>query len=117
LILHVRQTNGDRHSFTIGEPYNKDKESVLGQHGTVTFKATEDGTFEFFCKYRQPTTRGEPKAIIMIPKYVPVKEDRWSYLLHCVGCSVELASAANSSEVLSPFLFFLVVVPSSSSMY
>jgi plastocyanin len=51
--------NGDRHSFTIGPPYNIDKDLAPGQHATVTFKATEDGAFQFFCKYHQPTMRGD----------------------------------------------------------
>jgi plastocyanin len=56
--------NGDRHSFTIGEPYNIDKDLGPGQHGVITFKATEDGTYQFFCKYHQPTMRGE---LIVLP--------------------------------------------------
>ena len=56
--------NGDRHSFTIGAPYNIDKDLAPGQHSTITFKATEDGAFEFFCKYHQPTMRGE---LVVLP--------------------------------------------------
>lgn len=56
--------NGDRHSFTIGAPYNIDRDLPPGQHSTITFKATEDGAFEFFCKYHQPTMRGE---LIVLP--------------------------------------------------
>ena len=56
--------NGDRHSFTIGAPYNIDRDLAPGQHSTITFKATEDGAFEFFCKYHQPTMRGE---LIVLP--------------------------------------------------
>jgi plastocyanin len=56
--------NGDRHSFTIGAPYNIDKDLAPGQHGTITFKATEDGAFQFLCKYHQPTMRGE---LIVLP--------------------------------------------------
>jgi plastocyanin len=51
--------NGDRHSFTISAPYNIDKDLAPGQHSTITFKATEDGAFQFFCKYHQPTMRGQ----------------------------------------------------------
>jgi plastocyanin len=56
--------NGDRHSFTIGAPYSIDKDLAPGQHATITFKAIEDGVFEFFCKYHQPTMRGE---LIVLP--------------------------------------------------
>jgi plastocyanin len=55
---------GDRHSFTIGPPYNIDKDLAPGQHSTITFKATEDGAFQFFCKYHQPTMRGD---LIVLP--------------------------------------------------
>ena len=50
---------GDRHSFTIGTPYSIDKDLAPGQHATITFKATEGGVFQFFCKYHQPTMRGD----------------------------------------------------------
>jgi plastocyanin len=56
--------NGDRHSFTIGAPYNIDKDLGPAQHSVVTFKATEDGTYQFYCKYHQPTMRGE---LIVLP--------------------------------------------------
>jgi len=56
--------NGDRHSFTIGAPYNVDKDLGPGQHGTITFKATQDGVYQFYCKYHQPTMRGE---LIVLP--------------------------------------------------
>ncbi|MGA9845539.1 MAG: cupredoxin domain-containing protein [Nitrososphaeraceae archaeon] len=55
---------GDRHSFTIGPPYSIDKDLAPGQHATITFKATEDGVFQFFCKYHQPTMRGD---LIVLP--------------------------------------------------
>jgi plastocyanin len=56
--------NGDRHSFTIGAPYNIDKDLGPGQHGSITFKASEDGVYQFYCKYHQPTMRGE---LIVLP--------------------------------------------------
>ena len=56
--------NGDRHSFTIGSPYNIDKDLGPGQHGLITFKATVDGVYQFYCKYHLPTMRGE---LIVLP--------------------------------------------------
>jgi plastocyanin len=42
-----------------------DKDLGPGQHDTVTFKATEDGTFLLFCKYHQQLImRGE---LIVLP--------------------------------------------------
>lgn len=56
--------NGDRHSFTIGAPYNIDKDLGPGQHSVITFKAFQDGVYQFYCKYHQPTMRGE---LIVLP--------------------------------------------------
>ena len=56
--------NGDRHSFTIGVPYNIDKDLAPGQHSVITFKAAQDGAYQFYCKYHQPTMRGE---LIVLP--------------------------------------------------
>ncbi len=56
--------NGDRHSFTMGAPYNIDRDLAPGQNSTITFKATTSGVFMFFCKYHQPTMRGE---LIVLP--------------------------------------------------
>ena len=56
--------NGDRHSFTIGAPYNIDKDLGPGQHSVITFKATQDGVYQFYCKYHQPTMRGD---LIVLP--------------------------------------------------
>jgi plastocyanin len=55
---------GDRHSFTIGAPYNIDKDLGPGQHSVITFKATEGGVYQFYCKYHLPTMRGE---LIVLP--------------------------------------------------
>ena len=56
--------NGDRHSFTIGAPYNIDKDLDPGQHSVISFKATQDGAYQFYCKYHLPTMRGE---LIVLP--------------------------------------------------
>jgi plastocyanin len=63
-FYNLEEPNGDRHSFTIGAPYGIDKDLAPGQNGTVTFKASESGAFVFFCKYHQPTMRGE---LIVLP--------------------------------------------------
>jgi plastocyanin len=63
-FYNLEEPNGDRHSFTIGAPYGIDKDLAPGQNGTVTFKASESGVFVFFCKYHQPTMRGE---LIVLP--------------------------------------------------
>jgi plastocyanin len=55
---------GDRHSFTIGAPYNIDKDLGPGQHSVITFKATEGGVYQLYCKYHLPTMRGE---LIVLP--------------------------------------------------
>lgn len=59
-----KSPNGDRHSFTIGAPYNIDKDLGPGQHSVITFKATDGGVYQFYCKYHLPTMRGE---LIVLP--------------------------------------------------
>ncbi len=63
VVIHFFNTesqDGDHHSFTISEkPYNMDIELSPGENKTIAFNATESGTFTFFCKFHQPTMRGQ----------------------------------------------------------
>src|SRR5436309_4085611 len=47
----------DRHTFTLGAPYNVNIDLLPGQHSTFSFKADHEGVFGFFCKYH-PTMTG-----------------------------------------------------------
>jgi plastocyanin len=49
----------DRHTFTIGAPYNVNLDLLPLHHGTVMFKANQEGVFRFYCTYHQPTMAGQ----------------------------------------------------------
>ena len=48
-----------RHSFTIGAPYNIDKETTGGQSVVVSFTADHEGIFQYYCKFHTPEMRGQ----------------------------------------------------------
>jgi plastocyanin len=54
----------DRHTFTMGAPYNLNKDLLPGQNTTFTFKAGNEGVFKFYCTYHQPTMAGQ---LIVLP--------------------------------------------------
>ena len=54
----------DRHTFTIGAPYNINKDLLPGKNATFTFKASDEGIFKFYCIYHQPTMAGQ---LIVLP--------------------------------------------------
>jgi plastocyanin len=49
----------DRHSFTIGAPYNVNIDIAAGQNATATFVASHPGILNYYCKYHQPSMTGE----------------------------------------------------------
>jgi plastocyanin len=50
---------GDRHSFTIGAPYNINEAVVPLHNVTFTFEAGNEGVYRFYCTYHQPTMTGQ----------------------------------------------------------
>ena len=54
----------DRHTFTIGAPYNINQDLLPGTNATFTFKATDEGIFRFYCTYHQPVMSGQ---LIVLP--------------------------------------------------
>jgi hypothetical protein len=48
-----------RHSFTIGAPYNIDRETIGGQSAVVSFMADQEGVFQYYCKFHTPEMRGQ----------------------------------------------------------
>jgi len=54
----------DRHTFTIGAPYNINKDLLPGTNATFTFKAGDQGVFKFYCIYHQPTMSGQ---LVVLP--------------------------------------------------
>jgi len=55
----------DRHTFTIGAPYNINEDVLPGTNATFTFKAGDEGVFRFYCTYHQPTMSGE---LVVLPR-------------------------------------------------
>ena len=49
----------DRHTFTMGAPYNINEDLLPGTNATFTFKAADEGVFRFYCTYHQPTMSGQ----------------------------------------------------------
>ena len=58
-FYNLEKEGGDRHSFTIGEPYNIDKDLAPGEHGITSFKADHEGIFQYYCKYHEPAMTGQ----------------------------------------------------------
>ena len=54
----------DRHTFTIGAPYNINEDLLPGTNTTFTFKAADEGVFRFYCTYHQPVMSGQ---LIVLP--------------------------------------------------
>ena len=55
----------DRHTFTIGSPYNINEDLLPGKNATFAFKAGDEGVFRFYCTYHQPTMSGE---LVVLPR-------------------------------------------------
>lgn len=55
----------ERHSFTIGAPYNIDKELAGGENATITFTANHDGIFQYHCKFHPIEMIGQ---LVVLPK-------------------------------------------------
>jgi len=58
-FYNLETVGGDRHSFTIREPYNIDKDLGPGENGIISFKAHHEGIFQYFCKYHEPAMTGQ----------------------------------------------------------
>ena len=60
VTIHFYNTEeNEPHTFTIGAPYNIDKNVLGGQSATVVFKANYQGIFQYYCKYHLPTMQGQ----------------------------------------------------------
>ena len=54
----------DRHTFTMGAPYNINQDLLPGTNATFTFKAADEGVFRFYCTYHQPIMSGQ---LVVLP--------------------------------------------------
>ena len=59
VIVHFYNTENEPHTFTIGAPYNIDKNVPGGQNATIVFRANYQGIFQYYCKYHLPTMQGQ----------------------------------------------------------
>ena len=65
ITMHFYNLDGDdRHSFTIGTPYNINEDLAPMHNATFTFKAGNEGVYRFYCTYHQPTMTGQ---LIVLP--------------------------------------------------
>ena len=55
----------DRHTFTMGAPYNINEDLLPGTNATFSFKAADEGVFRFYCTYHQPTMSGQ---LVVLPR-------------------------------------------------
>ena len=49
---------GDRHTFTINEPYNINKDLATGSSASFSFKADHQGLFMYYCTFHPKTMYG-----------------------------------------------------------
>ena len=63
-FFNIESNATDRHSFTLGAPYNIDKDLAGGENATATFTANKEGVFIFYCKYHLPSMTGE---LVVLP--------------------------------------------------
>ena len=55
----------DRHTFTIGAPYNINEDLLPEKNATFTFKTGDQGIFRFYCIYHRATMSGE---LVVLPR-------------------------------------------------
>ena len=64
-FYNMEAPTGDRHTFTIDEPYSVDLEVAPGQNGTAKFTADNPGIYQFYCEYHEPTMTGQ---LVVLPE-------------------------------------------------
>jgi nitrous oxide reductase len=64
-FYNMEAPTGDRHTFTIDDPYSVDLEVAPGRNGTVTFTADNPGIYQFYCEYHEPTMTGQ---LVVLPE-------------------------------------------------
>jgi plastocyanin len=59
VTIHFYNTDINKHTFTIGPPYNVNLDLAGGENQNVTFVASHAGVFTFYCIYHLPTMVGQ----------------------------------------------------------
>jgi plastocyanin len=63
-FYNVDPVTDERHSFTIGSPYNVDADIAFGETEVVSFMADHEGIFQYYCKYHLPVMTGQ---LLVVP--------------------------------------------------
>jgi plastocyanin len=64
-FYNVDPNKTERHSFTIGAPYNIDLDLAGGGESTVAnFTADHEGIFQYYCKYHLPVMTGQLQVVV-----------------------------------------------------
>jgi plastocyanin len=62
-FYNVDPVTDERHSFTIGAPYNVDADIAFGESDVVSFVADHEGIFQYYCKYHLPVMTGQLQVV------------------------------------------------------
>jgi plastocyanin len=62
-FYNVDPVTDERHSFTIGAPYNVDADIAFGESAAVSFMADHEGIFQYYCKYHLPVMTGQLQVV------------------------------------------------------
>jgi plastocyanin len=62
-FYNVDPVTDERHSFTIGAPYNVDSDIAFGESDVVSFMADHEGIFQYYCKYHLPVMTGQLQVV------------------------------------------------------
>ncbi len=62
-FYNVDPVTDERHSFTIGAPYNIDADIAFGESTVVSFLADHEGIFQYYCKYHLPVMTGQLQVV------------------------------------------------------
>ena len=62
-FYNVDPVPDERHSFTIGPPYNVDADIAFGESAVASFIADHEGIFQYYCKYHLPVMVGQLEVV------------------------------------------------------
>ena len=62
-FYNIDPVTGERHSFTIGTPYNVDADIAFGESTVVSFMADHEGIFQYYCKYHLSVMIGQLEVV------------------------------------------------------
>jgi plastocyanin len=64
-FYNVDPNKTERHSFTIGAPYNVDLDIAGGGESAIAnFTADHEGIFQYYCKYHLPVMTGQLEVVV-----------------------------------------------------